>query len=82
MYAIRHLFTGERFALKVGHLEDRGKAKKVARSLIEAQATYALRHPHVVEVYDLGCEGDGLVWQRMELLEGAALGTVIERHGA
>ncbi len=82
VYAIRHLFTGDAFALKVGHLKKRGNAKEVARSLNEGRATYTIRHPNVVTVHDLGCEEDGLVWQRMELLEGSSLGTTIDRHRA
>jgi serine/threonine-protein kinase len=35
-----------------------------------------------VVVHDLGCEDDGMVWQRMELLEGAAVGDLLGRHGA
>ncbi|MFT3771517.1 MAG: serine/threonine-protein kinase [Minicystis sp.] len=81
VYAVRHRFTGDRFALKVGHLKDRGHAKKVARSLAEAKATYGLRHPNVVRVFDLACEDDGMVWQLMELLEGRSVGELIGRGG-
>ncbi|MEO7328811.1 MAG: serine/threonine-protein kinase [Minicystis sp.] len=81
VYAVRHRFTGDRFGLKVGHLKDRRNAKRVARSLIEAQATYAIRHPNVVRVVDLACEDDGMVWQLMELLEGRSLGAMLGEGG-
>ncbi len=81
VYAIRHRFTKARFALKVGHLKKRGNAAEAARSLREACTTYAIDHPNVVTVHDLGCEEDGLVWQRMELLEGSSIGDLIDLHG-
>ncbi len=81
VYAIEHRFTGERFALKVGHLKDRRDAKKVARSLVEARATHGLEHPNVVRVLDLACEEDGMVWQLMELLDGLSVGELLARYG-
>jgi eukaryotic-like serine/threonine-protein kinase len=81
VYAVRHRFTGDRFALKVGHLKDRSNARKVARSLIEAKATYRIQHQNVVRVLDLACEDDGLVWQIMELLEGKSLAELLQRYG-
>jgi serine/threonine-protein kinase len=81
VYATRHLYTGDRFALKVSHLEDRRSAKKIARSLSQAKATYALRHPNVVQVLDLACEDDGMVWQLMELLEGHSVGALLDVNG-
>jgi eukaryotic-like serine/threonine-protein kinase len=81
VYAAKHRFTGDRFAFKVGHLKDRGSAKKVARSLVEARATYCIQHHNVVRVFDLACEDDGLVWQRMELLDGSSVFELIKRFG-
>ena len=81
VYVIRHRFTGERFALKVAHLADRGSAAAVARSLAEAQATYRIQHRNVVRVIDLACERDGMVWQIMELLQGHSVGDLLARHG-
>ncbi len=81
VYAVRHRFTDERFALKVNHLEDRGNARRVARSLVEARASHCIQHDNVVRVFDLGCEEDGLVWQLMELLEGQTVGALLRRMG-
>jgi serine/threonine-protein kinase len=82
VYAVEHRFTGDRFALKVCRLVERKDTKKMARALVEAQATYRLEHRNIVHVFDLGCENDGLlVWQRMELLDGMALGDIIDRYG-
>lgn len=81
VYAVRHRFTDDRFALKVAHLADRASAKKVARSLVEGRATYGLRHQNVVRVVDLACEDDGMVWQLMELLDGKTIAELLARSG-
>lgn len=81
VYAVRHQFTGDRFALKVAHLKDRGSAKAAARALQEARATYGIRHQNVVRVFDLACEDDGMVWQLMELLDGRTVAELLARFG-
>lgn len=81
VYAVRHKFTGDRFALKLSHLPLVMDAKKIARALAEARAAYGLRHHNVVRVVDLACEDDGQVWQLMELLEGRTLADVLSRFG-
>src|SRR5215510_1212784 len=42
----------------------------------EAQICRGLNHPNLISVYDSG-EADGMLYQAMELLEGADLGKVI-----
>jgi serine/threonine-protein kinase len=81
VYVVRHRFTGDCFALKVSHLEDRQYAQRVARSLVEARATYGLRHQNIVRVFDLACEDDGMVWQLMELLDGRTVAALLARSG-
>ncbi len=81
VYAVRHRHTGDRFALKAGHLAQRGSATTVACNLAEAQAIYRIRHCNVVRVFDLAVEPDGMVWQLMELLEGQTVGDLLARHG-
>jgi serine/threonine-protein kinase len=81
VYRVRHRFTGDRFALKVTHLADRARADRVARALEGAVATYRIQHGNVAQVFDLGCEPDGMVWQIMELLEGQTLAALIGRCG-
>jgi serine/threonine protein kinase len=46
------------------------------RFLREAEICRALDHPHVVRVFESG-EAEGILYQAMELLEGADLGIVI-----
>ncbi|MBL8725067.1 MAG: protein kinase [Planctomycetes bacterium] len=49
------------------------------RFLREAEALAALRHPHVVAVYDRGRTPEGILFLVMELLDGVTLATVLER---
>jgi serine/threonine-protein kinase len=81
VYAVRHLHTGERFALKVSHAVDRSDANAVRRAITAARGTYSIDHANVVEVFDLGCEDDGMVWTRMELLKGCTLAALIAWQG-
>lgn len=81
VYAMEHRLTGDRFAVKTMHLKDVADARKVQRNIIEVQATYRIQHYNVVDVVDLGCEDNGLVWQRMELLVGQTLAEMLRRYG-
>src|SRR5260370_41928463 len=47
----------------------------------EAEAIGRLSHPNIVAVYDLG-EADGHLYMAIELLEGADLPALLERHAA
>ncbi len=81
VYRVRQRFTHEPYALKVGHVEDLGKAPQAARSLAEARATFMIQHRNVVKVHDLAVEANGMVWQLMDLLEGWSIAALIDRHG-
>jgi len=81
VYAIRHLHTGARFALKVIHLASQGDARRVARALVEAKGTYSIQHKNVVEVFDLSCEPNGMVWMRTELLRGHTIDGLLAIQG-
>ena len=45
---------------------------QVTRFQIEAEAVAALRHPNILQIYDIG-ESDGLPYVALELLEGGSL---------
>jgi serine/threonine-protein kinase len=60
-------------ALKLLKAVDCMEAQNVARFLQETRLTAELRHPHVVDVLDLGEDMDGTPFLVMELLRGESL---------
>ncbi len=52
-----------------------------ARFVREGEAAARIRHPNVVEIFDVG-EERGVAWLAMELLEGEDLANKLEREGA
>src|SRR5262249_13101828 len=65
-------------ALKVVTAPDR---QSVTRFLVEAEAVAAVRHPHVIQVFDSG-ESAGLPYLAMEYLDGGSLKDVLNRTPA
>jgi serine/threonine-protein kinase len=76
-----HQVLKSEVAVKLIDLDMARKDGAVERFLREAQATAALRSPHVVQVLDYGVDGDQ-PFIVMELLEGENLADRIERVGA
>ena len=71
-------------AVKVLRSELAGDATFRARFRAEAQHTAALHHPNIASVFDYGeqeVEGECLAYLVMELVEGEALSTLLEREG-
>ena len=81
VWLAEHLHTGVPFAFKFMHLEDSKDAKKVQRALETAKGTYRIDHANVIKVHDLGCEPSGMVWLRMDYLEGKSVAELL-RQGA
>src|SRR4051794_29839979 len=80
VYAAVHVQLGKRVAIKMlrSHLlEDQAN---VQRFLREGRAACHIRHPHVVEIHELGSH-DGAPYLVMDLLEGEHLGSRLERDG-
>jgi serine/threonine protein kinase len=74
VYRAYHPQLDRYVAIKVLHsdlVEDAGFLSRFRR---EAQALAALRHPHIVQVYDFDVQ-DGIYYMVMELLEGDTLKT-------
>jgi serine/threonine protein kinase len=79
--AATHQVTGRRMALK-WVLPDPGQdAEATHRIVREARAAARVRHPNVVDVYDVG-EHDGSLFLVMELLEGETLHARLKADGA
>jgi hypothetical protein len=80
VYEARRLPLGNRFALKVLHPELASSPKIVARFTREAEATAQIRHPHVVNTFEVGV-AERVPYIAMEFLVGETLRARSERSG-
>jgi serine/threonine protein kinase len=78
VFSAENTVTHKRVALKWLHPEMSSAPDVSARLLREAQATSRLRHPNVVDVYDLVQDGSQM-FMVMELLEGETLRAYLKR---
>src|SRR5262245_61615879 len=79
VYKVRHVGLGEIRALKL--LPDPvGDTDSVARFRREGRALARLRHPHIVQVFDLGRDGDNY-YLEMEYVDGPNLAQHLKLHG-
>jgi serine/threonine-protein kinase len=81
VYRGRDLRLNRRIAVKVLHSHHAADAGFLRRFHHEAQAAANLHHPSVVDVYDVGQDGD-IHYIVMEFVEGSDLKTLILRGGA
>ncbi len=77
VYKARHIALNRTVAIKMLLSGDYASQRQLAALVREAQAVAALKHPHIVQVYDVG-ELDGLPYFTMEFVEG---GSLAERLG-
>jgi serine/threonine-protein kinase len=74
VYEAENTWTKRPVALKVLHPDRKDREQHLERFLQEARAAGQLRHPHIVEVLDLGREkGDEWIYIVQELLKGRDL---------
>lgn len=78
VYRGEHLLTGRAVALKFLHAEHATRDDVGRRFLREARTAASLKHPHIIDVLDLGQEGD-TVYMVLELLEGESLAALLHR---
>jgi serine/threonine protein kinase len=78
VFAAEHLSLKKRVALKTLHAGALD-SRSIERFLREGKAAASLRHPHVVDVWDLGVE-EGTPYLVMELLEGEDLAQRLRRE--
>lgn len=76
VYRAKHLRLNRMVALKMLLTGMYASRSEVARFTREAKLIAALRHPHLVQVYDVG-ESDGCPYFTMELVEGGNLGQLL-----
>ena len=79
IYLARDLRLNRRVAVKIPHLHFLGEPDFLERFRHEAQAAAMLAHPNIVDVYDVGQDGD-VHYIVMEYVEGTDLKTLINRE--
>jgi len=72
VYKARQLSLHRLVALKVLHAAESASAADVARLTTEARTLARLRHPHIVQIYDVGTH-KSLTYLSLELVEGGNL---------
>ena len=72
VYKARHRLLNRIVALKMIRAGTHAQPDHRARFRIEAEAVARLRHPNIVQIYDIG-EPDGRPFFSLELLEGGSL---------
>lgn len=84
VYAVKHLHTGEKLAMKVLLSHAANQPDLVQRFRREMQASALVRSEHVVRITDadLAPELQGVPFLVMELLSGADLGRLVVERGA
>lgn len=80
VFEVTHVHTKHRRALKLLHRELSDNHEASDRFLREASVAGRIGHPNIVEVYDAGRLDTGEPYLLMELLQGEALESLIERH--
>lgn len=80
VYEARKAPLGKPVALKLLRHEKADGSEDAARFLQEAKAAASLRHPHIVDVDDVG-KIDGFPYIAMEYLEGESLTACLKREG-
>jgi len=79
VYAAENILTGKRVAIKCMNVGPTGGSEAAARFMREAKASARVRHPNVVDVYDVLAEDDQL-FLIMELLEGEPLSAFLAKE--
>jgi serine/threonine protein kinase len=81
VYEVEHADLGRRAALKVLHRHHHDRPDLAARLRDEARISARVRHPNLVEVFDLGVTADGRPYFAMPLLRGRDLRDLLLRDG-
>jgi serine/threonine-protein kinase len=80
VYEATHSEIGKRVAVKILSPSIAAVPGARTRFLREAQLTTRVRHPHIVDVTDMGTD-DGRAYLVMEFLSGEDLGSCLDRRG-
>lgn len=80
VYRARDRRLGREVAVKLIHAHLRENAEVAARFVSEAKAVARLRHPNVVEVFDVSDEKEEERYLVVELVRGTTLRALLSRH--
>jgi len=80
VYEAEHVLLGRRVAIKTLRLELAGNRSFEERMFAEARVSDIVGNDHIVQVFDLAHEPNGLTWFAMELLEGDSLASLCDRR--
>ena len=80
VYEAEHRILGRRVAIKVLHPDVAASQELTARFVREARAVNYIRHPGVVDIYDIGLLPDGRPYCVMELLPGRTLADLLRER--
>ncbi len=81
VYRTLHPELGRELAVKIVHPFLTDTPGFVERFRREARTAAALRHPHIVQVYDFDVTPDGLYYMVMEYINGHSLENYLEARG-
>jgi serine/threonine-protein kinase len=73
VYEAVHIGVERRFAVKIMKREAADAPDSAHRFMQEAKAAAFIRHPNIVDVFDVGATDDGSLYMVMELLSGRSL---------
>jgi serine/threonine-protein kinase len=80
VYRVRDLHLEREVALKILHPQLTTEPSVVERFRREAQMAARLRHPNIVDIYDIAGRA-GLLWYTMAFVKGPNLAQLVERDG-
>jgi serine/threonine-protein kinase len=80
VYRARDPRLGREVAVKVIHKHLRENAEVATRFVAEARAAAKLKHPGIVEVFDVSAEDDPERYLVVELIRGTTLRKVLQKH--
>ncbi|MCH9684544.1 MAG: serine/threonine protein kinase [Deltaproteobacteria bacterium] len=81
VWEAEHTGLQTRVAVKRLQREHAGRDQSRLRFIREAQSAAAVKHPHVVEIFDVSTDEHGDPYIVMELLDGEPLSEVLRRDG-
>lgn len=77
VYVGTHRVLGRRAAIKVLRRDLAASGEMTARFVREAQVVNRIRHPNIVDIFDIGALPDGRPFCVMELLPGRSLSAIV-----